>query len=197
MNFLAHLVLSNDDDDLKLGNFIADFVKSSDWKAFEPMVVEGIRLHHKIDFFTDNHSIVEESKERLRPRHGKYSPVVVDIMYDHFLAKNFRDFYPQNLEEFARASYDLFHRRWQELPKATQLIVPYMESGNWLANYASREGLERTFSGMSRRASFTNNMAEAVEDIFKNYDAFEAEFRNYFPLLQDYVRQEVNSIPWS
>lgn len=194
MNFLAHMVLSDDDDDLLLGNFIADFVKSSEWEHYKSRVVEGIKLHHKIDSFTDNHPVVEKSKERLRPRHGKYSPVVADIMYDHFLARNFGDYHGKDLEKFARSSYDLLHRRWEELPRTAQRVLPYMESGNWLVSYATRAGLESAFYGMSRRASFTNNMEEAVDDIFENYEDFESEFRSFFPLLQNFVDDEVKKI---
>lgn len=196
MNFLAHLLLSNDDDDIMLGNFIADSVRSVEWNRFQPEVVEGIKLHHKIDFFTDNHSIVEESKERLRPTQNKYTPVVVDILYDHFLAKNFEAYSTVGLEDFASSAYDLFHRRWEELPAPVQRMLPYMESGNWLVNYGNRQGLERVFSGMSRRASFENSMEAAVDEMFKNYHKFEDEFCRFFPLLREYVNGEINKIPW-
>ncbi|MDZ7847796.1 MAG: hypothetical protein U5L96_14100 [Owenweeksia sp.] len=91
MNFLAHLALSNNDDDIMLGNFIADSLRSKQWSQFKPEVIEGVKLHHKIDFFTDHHPVVERSKARLRDHQSKYSPVVVDILYDHFLAHNFEN----------------------------------------------------------------------------------------------------------
>lgn len=179
-----------------VGNFIADSVRSAEWGRFKPEVVEGIKLHHKIDFFTDNHSIVEESKERLRPTQSKYSPVVVDILYDHFLAQNFSDYSPVPLEIFAQKAYDLFHRRWDELPLPVQRMLPYMEEGNWLVSYGNRSGLEKVFSGMSRRASFNNSMGNAVAEMFADYEKFEDEFRRFFPLLRDYVNAEIAKIPW-
>lgn len=194
MNFLAHLLLSENDEDLMIGNFIADSVRSSEWEQFKPEVVQGIQLHHKIDFFTDNHSVVEKSKERLRPTQSKYSPVVVDIMYDHFLARDFHHFSDMKLNEFAEKSYSLFYRRWEELPLAIQQMLPYMESGNWLVNYGNREGLERVFKGMSRRASFQNEMKSAVGDILNHYEAFAEEFHRFFPALRDYTRAEISAI---
>lgn len=196
MNFLAHLLLSNDDDDLMIGNFIADSVRSVEWDGFDPRVVEGIKLHHKIDFFTDNHPVVEETKIRLRPRHGKYSPVVSDILYDHFLARNFMDYHNMPLKTFTENCYALFHRRWDELPAPVQRMLPYMEAGNWLLNYGNREGLQRVFNGMSRRASFDNAMDRATEDVFEEYDLYEKEFRTFFPLLRDYVNGEIANLPW-
>ena len=196
MNFLAHLSLSNNDDDLLIGNFIADSVRKKEWKNYKPEVVEGIKLHHKIDFFTDNHSTVEKSKERMRAKHGKYTPVIVDILYDHFLARNFTDYNPYELESFARRCYELFKRRSAELPSSVNRMVMYMERDNWLVGYAHKEGLERSLYGMSRRASFDNKMDEAVRDMYKDYANFENDFREFYPKLQDYVKGEINRIPW-
>lgn len=196
MNFLAHLLLSNNDDDIMIGNFIADSVRSAEWENFNREVVYGIELHHKIDFFTDNHSVVEQSKKRLRDKHGKYTPVIVDIVYDHFLAANFSRYSEEPLAAFAENCYALFHRRWDELPTAVQRMLPYMEEGNWLVNYGSRAGLQRTLTGMSRRASFRNKMDEATSDVFDDYDRFEEDFHAYFPLLRDYVSEEIRKLPW-
>ena len=194
MNFLAHLTLSQDDEDLMLGNFIADGVKSSEWGHFKPEVVQGIQLHHKIDFFTDNHPIVERSKKLIRPKQGKYSPVVVDILYDHFLARNFEEYHPQALEDFASESYALLNRRWDELPPQVQHLLPHMEAGNWLVNYANRNGLQRVFSGMSRRAKFDNDMDRAVHDLEQHYQKLKNDFEAYFPLLRDYVAGEIEKL---
>jgi len=196
MNFLAHLYLSDNDDDLLIGNFIADSVKSSEWKNFLPEVVEGIKLHHKIDEFTDSHPVVKRSKERIRSSQGKYSPVVMDIFYDHFLSKNFSQYSKVGVEGFARRCYSLFERRVDELPLRVQRMLPYMISGNWLVNYGNKEGMERVLNGMSNRASFNNNMYKAARDLYKYYDDLQRDFEEYFPLLQDYVKQEINKMPY-
>lgn len=194
MNFLAHLSLSDEDDDLMLGNFIADAVRSSEWPNYQSRVVEGIRLHHKIDFYTDSHPVVSESKKRLRPNHGKYSPVVVDIIYDHFLARSFEEYHHQDLRDFAGAAYRLFRSRWDELPGAIQYMLPHMERGNWLVNYGHREGLQRVFNGMSRRASFKNQMQDATADLYREYDIFEKHFQEFYPDLRAYVKARIKEI---
>jgi len=196
MNFLAHLKLSDDNDDLMIGNFIADSVRKVEYQNFKPGVIAGIELHHKIDFFTDHHPVVDQSKQRLRPRHHKYSGVVVDILYDHFLARKFSNYHSTPLPRFAENAYSLFHRRWEELPAGIQHMLPYMEAGNWLVNYGERKGLERVFSGMSRRANFENEMGRAVEDLFNHYHLFEQEFDEYFPLLLDYTTKEIANFDW-
>jgi acyl carrier protein phosphodiesterase len=196
MNFLAHLTLSNNDDDILIGNFIADTTRRVEYPKFKKQVVYGIELHHKIDDFTDAHPIVEESKDRLRSRHGKYAGVIVDIFYDHFLAKNYAQYGEYPLEEFAQRCYLLFERRFSELTQGTQRMLPYMKRGNWLVNYGTEEGMRNVFKGMGRRASFSNKMALAVEDLLKFYPNFKSEFEAFYPQLADYVTQEIRELPY-
>ena len=88
MNYLAHLVLSGDDDFIRIGNFIADSIKGKKYKTYPKNIQKGILLHRQIDLFTDNDDIVKRSKKRLHNRYGHYKGVIIDILYDHFLAKN-------------------------------------------------------------------------------------------------------------
>ena len=89
MNFLAHIYLSGDDPNIQLGNFIGDFVKGRNLvEQFGHEIAKGIELHRAIDEFTDKHPIVKLSKVRLREKYRHYAPVIVDIFYDHYLAKN-------------------------------------------------------------------------------------------------------------
>ena len=93
MNHLAHFVLSNNDDDLAIGNFVADFITNRQLPNFTEGVQRGIWLHRAIDAFTDSHPVVKQSTKRLHPFHHKYAPVIVDIYYDFLLAKNWDKFY--------------------------------------------------------------------------------------------------------
>jgi acyl carrier protein phosphodiesterase len=194
LNFLAHLSLSERNEDLMIGNFIADAVRSSQWSQYNSTIVKGIQLHHKIDFYTDNHPVVERSKKLLRPNHAKYTPVVVDILYDHFLAKNYNDFYETELGQFASETYAMLKRRWDDLPEAIQHMLPYMERGNWLVNYGNEQGLARVFNGMSRRANFKNQMQDATEDLREYYEDLEEHFSNFYPKLMAYTKDELNNL---
>lgn len=196
MNFLAHLTLSNNDDDILIGNFIADSTRSAEYHRYKTQVVYGIKLHLKIDAFTDNHTVVERSKKRLRPRHGKYAGVVVDIFYDHYLARYYDEFGEYPLESFAQRCYRLFEERVSELSRGARRILPYMKRGNWLVNYAHESGMRKVFTGMSHRASFNNHMHTAVDDLLLHYEQFEAEFREFYPQLEKYVRAEINRLPY-
>ena len=183
MNFLAHLFLSGNDQDLMIGNFIADYVKGQKKELFPPTIKKGIELHRAIDNFTDHHPITDESKSRLRPIYHKYSGVIVDIYYDHFLAKNFSDYSSIPLQKYVQDVYALLFDNQHQLPDDIKLFLPYMIEKNWLYNYQSIEGIARTLTGLSKRVSFENKMDEAVIELKKDYELFENEFARFFPQL--------------
>jgi acyl carrier protein phosphodiesterase len=185
MNFLAHLYLSGDDPKIMAGNFIADFVKGRNaLSQFEPAIVRGIELHRSIDEFTDTHAIVSESKNRLRPKYRHYSGVIVDVFYDHFLARNWNLYHHDLLPDFADKSYSIIQSFDSILPEDVKYMLPYMIKGNWLVNYSKLEGINRALSGMSRRTPYESKMEESVADLELHYSEFEKEFKAFFPELQ-------------
>ena len=183
MNFLAHLYLSGNNEGVILGNFIADAVKGSSFEKYPPDVAKGIRLHREIDSYTDHHPVFRQSKARLTSRYGKYSGVIIDLYYDHFLAKNWRSYSTLELEAYISRTYRLLLRNYSILPGRSRRILPYMIAQNWLVGYADLKKLERVFQGMARRTRFRSGMENAVEDLENGYPEFHAEFRDFFPDL--------------
>lgn len=196
MNFLAHLYLSGDFDELMLGNFMADFVKGKPSALIHPQIAKGITLHRLIDTFTDTHPVVKESKKRLQPVYHKYAGVIVDIFYDHFLAKNWTAYSNASLIEFAGNAYTLVNLNKQNLPPAMHQMLYYMQKQNWLVSYEQKEGIARALQGMARRTTFLSHMELAIHDLEKDYDLYLKEFSVYFPLLIEYVQQwKTNNLP--
>jgi acyl carrier protein phosphodiesterase len=183
MNFLAHLFLAGSDDELIIGNFIADFVKGNKKNNYPPRITHGIELHRAIDDFTDHHPVTHQSKQRMYSTHHKYSGAIVDIFYDHFLAKNFYAYSDIPLAVFADQSYKTIQKFSDILPPRVLEFLPYMIERNWLVNYATVEGIGRTLTGLGRRVSFPNRMSEATIDLTKHYSLFEEEFSVFFPQL--------------
>jgi acyl carrier protein phosphodiesterase len=184
MNFLAHLYLSGPYDEIKIGNFIGDFVKGRNLsEKYGAAIAKGVDLHREIDHFTDHHPLVQESKNRLRPKYRHYSPVIVDVFYDHFLAHRWNEYSDQLLPDFADKIYDLMEKSHKILPDQVNFMLPYMIKGNWLVNYSKLEGIHRALSGMARRTPYESKMDEATEDLRMNYVDFEKEFRQFFPEL--------------
>jgi acyl carrier protein phosphodiesterase len=186
MNFLAHIYLSGDSEQVMLGNFIADFVKGDAVECYQGEVYLGMLLHREIDAFTDRHQQVAASKQRLWQRHRHYSSVIVDIFYDHFLAKNWHEYSVIPLEEFARRTYSILQRYATLLPQRAKQVLPHMITNNWLVNYRKLEGIDRAMQGMAKRASFRSSMAGAVEDLQQDYERFEDDFSKFFPELSSH-----------
>jgi len=188
MNFLAHFYLSGDSEAVMFGNFIADFIKGRGGDSYPGDVYRGIVLHRKIDAFTDRHRQVAQSKRRLWPRHRHYSAVIVDIFYDHFLARSWQEYSPIPLADFARHAYSAIQRFDAFLPPRAKQTLPRMMASNWLVNYGRLEGIDRAMQGMAGRASFPSSMAGAIGDLQKDYVDFERDFRKFFPELVTHSR---------
>ena len=193
MNFLAHIYLSGDNEELKIGNFIADSVKGKQYLEYPPGIIDGIVLHRSIDTFTDTHPIVSRSVEHLFERYGHYSRVIVDILYDHFLAANWKDYSDIPLKIYTEDFYKLLQDNFKILPKQVQNFLPYMVADNWLYNYRKIEGIEKILFQMNRRIKYRAKMHLAVEELREFYEEFEDEFTRFFEELRAYVKVEINS----
>lgn len=190
MNFLAHLYLSGDDQKIMVGNFIADFVKGKiALTQFEPEIIKGIELHRAIDEFTDSHPVVTLSKNRLRPKYRHYSGVIVDVFYDHFLARNWNNYHTDLLPDFVDHAYTIIQSFDSILPTDAKYMMPYMIKGNWLVNYSKTEEIHRALSGMSRRTPYESKMEESIVDLENHYEDFKKEFENFFPQLQAFSQK--------
>lgn len=193
MNFLSHLYLAGDSEGIVLGNFIADTVKGSAFNNFSAEIQKGIIIHRKIDTFTDSHSIVELSKQRLRGKYKKYASVIVDIYYDHYLAKNWNNYSHIKLEEFIQNVYKIITANHSILPEKSAQFTKYMLQHNILFAYSKLEGVNQVLQGMSRRTTFESNMEFAIHDLKEHYLLFENEFKLFFPELQEFVKNEIES----
>lgn len=194
MNFLAHIYLSFDDDEVTIGNFIADNIRSKNYTHLPANVQKGIILHREIDTYTDSHSIPKISSKRLHPNYGHYSRVIVDIFYDHFLAKNWSSYSQVPLDEYVDQFYDLLENNYELLPDNTRHMLPYMIADNWLLNYAKMDGIARVLNGMNRRTRNRSKMNFAIHDLEVHYEDFETEFTLFFKELTIFSRQKYISL---
>ena len=189
MNFLAHAHLSGNNHNILFGNFIADAVKGNASLKYEGEVLAGITLHRKIDTFTDTHTIHKQSRNLIRSNFGKFSGIVVDIYYDHFLAKQWDAFSDTPLEKYTSNVYKLLSKKFLLLPNQTKKILPFMIAQNWLLNYANFNGLENVFYGMNRRTKHLSGMQNAVVVLKKNYAELNSDFNTFYPQLMEYAER--------
>ncbi|SMC71863.1 acyl carrier protein phosphodiesterase [Cellulophaga tyrosinoxydans] len=194
MNFLAHIYLSFGDEEITLGNFIADSIRGNKYKHLPERVQKGIKLHRHIDTFTDAHPTVRKSTKRLHENYSHYSGIIVDIFYDHFLAKNWPNYSDIPLDTFVDNFYDLLENNYEILPDATRHIMPYMIADNWIFNYSKMEGISRVLDGMNRRTKNRSKMNFAILDLETYYVEFEKEFTIFFEELISFSKQKYISL---
>lgn len=194
MNYLAHIYLSGEDEGIIIGNFIADSIKGKQYLKYPPEISKGILLHRAIDSFTDQHPIVKQSTKRLHKNHGHYSGVIVDILYDHFLAKNWKQYHNEPLDSYVANFYKLLQNNFEVLPVRIQRMMPYMISDNWLYNYATIKGISTILEQMNVRTKGKGKLNFAIIELEKHYDKFEEEFTSYFSELEDYCQLKLKEL---
>ena len=191
MNYLAHIYLSNEEEEITLGNFIADGVKGKKYVQFPLGIQQGILLHRAIDSFTDAHPIVRKSTKRLHKKYSHYSGVIVDILYDHFLAKNWTQYHSIPLHKYTENFYNLINSNFDRLTPRIQKMMPYMIEQNWLLSYASIDGIGKILDQMNRRTNNQSKMNLAVLELTTYYKEFEEEFTLFFEDIKKYSKNKI------
>ncbi len=194
MNFLAHIYLSGEEEGIIVGNFIADGIKGKKYKNYQLSIQKGILLHRGIDSYTDQHPTVRLSTKRLHENYGHYSGVIVDILYDHFLAKNWKTYHQIPLDVYVENFYELLRNSYEILPIRIKRMMPYMISDNWLLSYKSISGIGNILNQMSRRTKSESNMNFAVLELKKFYPEFENEFTSFFEELRTFSKNKLEEL---
>ncbi|MEO1514343.1 MAG: acyl carrier protein phosphodiesterase [Bacteroidota bacterium] len=190
MNFLAHLFLSCESEELVIGNMIADFIRNKDLGDYSPDIQKGVFLHRQIDSFTDQHPVVLQGVHRLQKRHRKYAPVVIDILYDYVLSQNWDRYSGRSLEEFTQWIYQILEKHLSVLPEPLRHRIKGMIQGNWLMGYGTKNGLLYTLERMDERTRFPSNFVGAWEDLHLHYEDFDREFNAFFPDVVAFVQEQ-------
>ena len=147
-------------------------------------------MHREIDNYTDNHPIVRKSKRRLHERYNHYDGVIIDILYDHYLAKNWHLYSEIPLDIYATSVYTYLQENIETFPTKIQKILPYMIEYNWLVAYSSTEGIERVLQGMNKRTKGISQMDLAIEDLKLHYTKFEEDFTSFFKDLEQFTKEK-------
>lgn len=193
MNWLAHVFLSEQNLEFRLGNLLADIVKGEQRAGMSADFLRGVRCHQAIDSFTDSHPVVRRSRARIGTEQRRFSGILIDVFYDYFLATRWDDYSPVPLEAFTATFYaDISHRRI-ELPEQAQWVTDRIVRHDLLGSYRRVEGVERALRGLSIRLSkrwhreFT--LEHGVRDLLAKQDDFAADFAEFFPALRAHVER--------
>ena len=192
MNYLAHIYLSGNDDLLKLGNFMADEIKGKSYLKYPKEIQKGILLHRAIDDFTDHHPLVSKGAHRFFDELRHYNGVVIDMIYDHILAKNWDRYCDLELASFAEEFYLLLDSNQHLLPKKISKVVPYMIEHNWLLSYADLDNLTRILKQMNNKTKHETQLHKGVDIYLLHQNEFEEEFRSFFEDIRAFCTKKIN-----
>lgn len=194
MNFLAHIYLSGDNELLKIGNFMADGIRGKQFENYPIEIQKGIILHRAIDTFTDAHPIFRQSTKRLHANYHHYSGVIVDILYDHFLAKNWHNYSKVKLEDYVNHFYQSLEDNKNILSERTISIMPILMRENWLVCYRTIEGIKHILTQMDQRTKNQSKMRFATNELTEFYVEFEKEFTDFFNDLLLFTNKKMTTL---
>jgi acyl carrier protein phosphodiesterase len=192
MNFLAHAYLSFQQKEILAGNMMSDFVKGNAQYDFPESIRKGIKLHRKIDEFTDAHAVTQRAKEVFRPHYRLYSAPLVDIIYDHFLANDAQIFPDNTLYQFTQSTYDTLEEFAVYMPLRFTQMFAYMKSENWLWNYRKTGGIEKSLRGLIRRSTFVSDSETACRLFLDNYDELQQCYDAFFSDVKLFTKQQLD-----
>lgn len=189
MNYLAHLYLSGDNRQVQLGNFIADSIKGKQYLQYADDIRRGILMHRAIDTYTDTHPVFRQGASRLFGEFRHYHLVLMDMFYDHFLAKHWEKYTTLPLHIFAQDFYGFLISKKAELPLRTQNQLPYLIRDNWLLKYQTTRGLEFILRQMSHRIKNKYALEKGIKSLIKFYPDYESEFFVFFDDIRQFVQE--------
>ena len=188
MNYLAHLALSHRDPSLMVGNFIADDIPRKEEPLLPKDIQKGILLHRRIDTYTDKHIAFTSAVKKLRSRHRKYAPVVLDILNDHLLSRNWKRFHNESETTFHHYVYSCFEEQNLRLPPIASLHVQARLRYEYLSAYGNKKGIEDVLARMDKKTRFPSDFRSAVLHLYEDIDFFE---RHFIALYNDLLENAV------
>lgn len=186
MNYLAHLHLGGPQPAALLGSLYGDFVKGLLQGYWSAEIEAAIRLHRRIDAFTDAHPLVRRAKERFPQARRRYAGILLDVFFDHCLARHWADYAQEPLPVFAARVYATLASEAQ-LPDRLALIAPRMAEQDWLGSYRDFAVLERVVASLQRRLVRPDALAGALAELERLYEPLTLDFLEFYPCLQTFA----------
>ena len=199
MNFLAHLHLASISGTSAAGNLLGDFVKGRVPDDLDVHLAVGIRLHRRVDAYTDAHDEHRASVRCFEAPWRRFGGILVDMLYDHWLGVHWGDFHAQPLEDFLSEAYrelltgDVRHPAL--LPDGLPLPLRRMAEQDWLSSYRRVEGLRHALDGIGRRLRRPLALGDGLESLTEpQWKAMEAGFLRFYPALMSFACDEAVAI---
>ncbi len=193
MNLLGHASLSFGKQEILVGNMISDYVKGKKQYDYPPGIFAGIRLHREIDLFTDGNEAIKAIAAYFKPDYRLYAYAITDVVLDYFLANDTNEFANESmLLYFSEQVYIDLEKHSSYFPPHFQQMFPYMRQQNWLYNYRTMEGIEKSMQGLKRRAAYISEMETAFFIFQNNIDQFRECYRQFFPEVKKFATEKLH-----
>lgn len=193
MNFLAHALLAGDQPALIVGGVIGDWIKGPLPGTLPGDLAKGVALHRAIDSFAESHPAFRRSRARISAERRRYAGVLVDIFYDHLLARDWAAMHDQQLDEYCKTVYCSINDRLDDLPASSRSALTLMAREDWLASYARIDGVADVLARMSRRVRRPNPLANGEVEFVADPDGFASDFYAWFGDTKEFCWQWVQS----
>lgn len=182
MNFLAHAFLAGPGSADRVGGIAGDFVKGPLPGGLPADLAAGVALHRRIDSFAERHPAFRDSRARVSAPRRRVAGIMVDLFYDHFLARHWAEWSSETLGGFAQGVYAQAAARVAELPPAAAPVLARMASEDWLVAYRDPAAIGRALDRMAQfRFSRANPLGGGGDELLAGYAGFEADFMRFLP----------------
>jgi len=192
MNILFHMFLSGDDPELMVGNFMGDFVKGPLGDSYPSRIRQGLVLHRKIDSFAQKDAGFQVSRLRLPARFGLYRGVLVDLFYDHFLAKEWKSWSDCPLDVYLYEARRIIDKHHSLMSPQLQGFIPVIFD-QLLPSYSSIAGIESALCRMSLRLKRPNPLAEGGGELALQYGELKTDFERFIITAQQFSTNFIES----
>ncbi len=195
MNYLAHAYLSFGNGNILVGNMISDYVKGKTQYDYPKEIQAGIQLHRAIDAFTDTHEATQNIKSLFKKDYRLYAGAFADVVYDYFLANDKKEFEnEETLKNFSSETYNLLDKQQSHFPENFLKMFPYMQAQDWLYNYRTNEGMQKSFGGLARRAKYIEETDTAYTIFLENKPTIQQAYDNFFPAIKAFALDKMNTL---
>jgi acyl carrier protein phosphodiesterase len=188
MNFLVHFYIADITADMFIGQFLGDFVKGRHLEIYSFKVRSGILFHRKIDSFSDAHAVTGISRERFSSRRRRFAGVIVDVCYDHFLARHWHHFGKGTLDAFSQKVYHQLNDHSHLLSDHQKMVLARMIEYNWLGSYYHLEHVGTALDRIAGRLNQGRAFLGSIDEVKANYQELEADFKSFFPELISFCK---------
>lgn len=187
MNFLAHSLFADTDDLIVVGQYCGDFVRGGSLEQFPAGIREGIRRHRRIDSFTDQHPVNLRARNYFEKPLRRFAGIITDVVYDHYLARNWSLYSDQPLESHAAFVYDALAKHKALMPPDLQRFSEVVIQRDMLVAYREFAAVEIALGRIASRSSRFQVLASAAE-VTRSLDApLSACFAEFAPDLIEHV----------